>query len=116
MNQPLLYNRQPPRPAWGVRVDPRKTLSTSEPIVAAPLPTQVQLPLELGPERRAQAVVAPGDYVYTGQPVARLETGARNVDHSRPGATWSARRFRVGSLRFARARFPVPARGSQNAS
>ncbi|UCG73377.1 MAG: electron transport complex subunit RsxC [Chromatiales bacterium] len=79
MNQPLLYNRQPPRPAWGVRVDPRKTLSTSEPIVAAPLPTQVQLPLELGPERRAQAVVAPGDYVYTGQPVARLETGARNV-------------------------------------
>ena len=79
MTQPLAYNRQPPRPPWGVRVDSRKTLSTRQPVATAPLPAQVRLPLDLGPDRQARALVAPGDNVLTGQPVARLSAGAGNA-------------------------------------
>jgi electron transport complex protein RnfC len=81
VNQPLPYNRQPPRPAWGVRVEPRKAISTAQSIVTAPLPAQVQLPLDLGQDRKAQAQVAPGDIVLTGQPIACFAagTGAGNT-------------------------------------
>jgi len=79
VKQPLAYDRQPPRPAWGVRVESNKAMSTAQSIVIAPLPAQVQLPLDLGPERQAEPLVAPGDSVHTGQPVAHLAATVGNT-------------------------------------
>lgn len=78
MSEPRVYNPQPPRPAWGVRVDPRKAMSTSRPIVTAPLPSRVQLPLGKSPGFATAALVQPGDRVRTGQPVACLPPGTGN--------------------------------------
>ena len=95
MTQDRLYNPQPPRPAWGVRVDPRKNLSTARPIVQAPLPAHVQVPLGKHATAAAPALVVPGERVLKGQPVAGSPSGAGNqicapvsgtVSAIRPGA------------------------------
>jgi len=62
-------NLQPPRPAWGVALPMRKSRSTAQSITLAPPPRLVIVALDLygGPTR---LLVAVGDRVQTGQPLA----------------------------------------------
>ncbi len=81
------YLTQPPRPRWGVRVPPRKRLSTGRPIAACPLPGEVLIPLDCGryPVRRLGTVDAlgrsqcfePGQRVATGELIAISDDGGR---------------------------------------
>jgi len=72
MSSSLSYDPQPARPAWGVRVEANKSMSMGEAIQIAPLPSEVRIPLDLSPTRIAEATVAPGDSVRTGQLIARF--------------------------------------------
>ncbi|RMF98032.1 MAG: electron transport complex subunit RsxC [Gammaproteobacteria bacterium] len=73
----LPYRPQPPRPRWGVRVPPNKTLSTVRPIAACPLPDEVLIPLDCGPAGIATALVQPGQRVATGELIGLSEDGGR---------------------------------------
>ncbi|MEQ1802193.1 MAG: electron transport complex subunit RsxC [Gammaproteobacteria bacterium] len=75
MSEPANTNRtafdpQPRRPAWGVRMPLRKSLSTSEPLLVAPPPATVCVPMAQGPGAAARPVVTPGQRVRCGEPVA----------------------------------------------
>lgn len=65
MNAPATYNPQPPRPAWGVRIPQRKSLATRTPILRAPPPARVLIPLGPG----ARLLVVPGQSVRCGEPL-----------------------------------------------
>ena len=69
MLAPLKLDLQPPRPAWGVALAMRKSLSTAKPIaLAAPPRLCIVAPdLYAGP---ATLLVAVGERVQTGQPLA----------------------------------------------
>jgi electron transport complex protein RnfC len=78
MNEPGSYNPQPPRPVWGIRPPPRKTESTELPILTAPLPDEVNIPIQQCLGMPARAVVSPGQHVRTGEPIAECiaQTGS----------------------------------------
>ncbi|MEO8444021.1 MAG: electron transport complex subunit RsxC [Gammaproteobacteria bacterium] len=67
----LAFDPQPRRPAWGVRTPRRKGLSTGKPILVAAPPARVCLALGAGPGPAAEPVVAVGQRVVCGEPVAR---------------------------------------------
>jgi electron transport complex protein RnfC len=71
MNAPGRYNPQPPRPAWGIRPPPRKIESTRLPILEAPVPERVVIPIRQCLGMSARALVSPGEHVTTGQPIAQ---------------------------------------------
>lgn len=66
----IAWDAQPRRPAWGVRTPLRKSLSTREPLLVAPPPALVCIPLVHGPGAPARPVVVPGQPVLCGEPVA----------------------------------------------
>ena len=70
MNGPRSYNPQPPRPIWGIRPPPRKIDSTQLPILTAPLPGRVVIPIQQCLGMVARPIVTPGQYVKTGEPIA----------------------------------------------
>ncbi|MFQ5636283.1 MAG: hypothetical protein ACE5G3_13255, partial [Gammaproteobacteria bacterium] len=53
------YDPQPPRPAWGIRPPPRKTQSMTRPILVAPAPNRVVLPVQQCLGMAAEALVTP---------------------------------------------------------
>jgi len=73
MPGPPEINLYPPRPAWGIQVPTRKSLSTARPILQARLPAAVTLSL-WQPAGNAQPLVQAGDQVSTGQPVGWPES------------------------------------------
>jgi electron transport complex protein RnfC len=70
MSEPARYNPQPPRPAWGIRPPAKKNVSTHLPILTAPLPGEVVIPIQQCLGRPARAIVTPGQRVRTGEPIA----------------------------------------------
>ena len=74
---PIAYDAQPRRPAWGVRTPLRKSLSTSEPILVAPAPAMVCISLAQSAGETARALVAPGQSVRRGEPIAECPSGTR---------------------------------------
>jgi len=66
---PVAYDAQPRRPAWGVRTPLRKSFSTREPLLVAPPPSAVCVPLAHGLAAPARPVVVPGQRVLCGEPV-----------------------------------------------
>jgi electron transport complex protein RnfC len=71
MNAPGRYNPQPPRPVWGIRPPPRKTESTRLPVLEAPVPKQVVIPIRQCLGMSAQPLVSKGQRVKTGEPIAQ---------------------------------------------
>ena len=45
MNTPERFNPQPPRPAWGIRPPTKKLASMQLPILRAPVPDEVVIPI-----------------------------------------------------------------------
>jgi electron transport complex protein RnfC len=70
MNAPGKYNPQPPRPGWGIRPPPKKFESTQLPILEAPVPAQVVIPVQQCLGLSARPIVVPGQQVRTGEPIA----------------------------------------------
>jgi electron transport complex protein RnfC len=71
MNAPGRYNPQPPRPAWGIRPPPKKSESTQLPVLEAPIPEHVVIPIRQCLGMSARALVSPGQRVKTGEPIAQ---------------------------------------------
>ena len=65
------FNARPPRPPWGIRPQPRKTLSLKQPIRVMPPPELAVIPIEQCLGMAAEPLVAAGEHVLTGQPIAR---------------------------------------------
>jgi len=65
----IAYDALPRRPAWGVRAPLRKSLSTREPVLVAPPPAMVCIPLAQGPGAAARPLVVAGQHVLCGEPV-----------------------------------------------
>lgn len=78
MTSPGSYNPQPPRPPWGIRPPPRKTESTRLPILTAPIPDQVVIPIQQCLDMTANAIVHPGQRVLTGEPIAQAVAQAES--------------------------------------
>lgn len=74
MNKPVGFDPQPPRPVWGIRPPPRKTRSMQRPILVAPAPDRVVIPVRQCIGMDAEPIVAVGDAVLAGQPIARAQT------------------------------------------
>ncbi len=66
---PIAYDAQPRRPAWGISTPLRKSLSTREPLLVAPPPAVVCISLAQGTGAAATPAVAPGQRVACGEPV-----------------------------------------------
>jgi electron transport complex protein RnfC len=64
------FNPQPPRPSWGIRPPPRKDQSMVRPILVAPAPNQVVIPLRQCLGMAAETLVTPGQKVQAGEPIA----------------------------------------------
>jgi len=104
VTDPLAFDAQPRRPAWGVRTPLRKARSTSEPILVAPPPDSVCIPLAQGPGAPARAMVVAGQNVLCGEPIGEPgETGGPVVH-----ASISGRVQNVGSRLVAGSSEPVP--------
>jgi len=70
MSVPLRFNPQPPRPAWGIRPPTKKVASMELPILNAPVPDQVVIPIQQCLGLTAHATVTVGQHVRTGEPIA----------------------------------------------
>ncbi len=70
MSEPARYNPQPPRPAWGIRPPSKKNISTDLPILTAPIPKQVVIPIQQCLGLPARPIVTPGQQVRAGEPIA----------------------------------------------
>jgi len=75
------YNARPPRPAWGIRPRPRKSISLQQAIVSMPPPGRVIIPIDQCLGMAARPLVTVGEHVLTGQPIA----GADGATPDRPG-------------------------------
>ena len=74
MNKPTGYDPQPPRPEWGIRPPSRKTRSLELPILEAPLPAWVVIPIGQCLGVSAHAIVKPGQHVRAGEPIAQADS------------------------------------------
>lgn len=77
MNHVWSYNRQPPRPTWGVHVPSLKKDATAQPIRLAPPPGEATISLAQTAGQSFEPVVRPGERVLTGQPIARRADGGQ---------------------------------------
>ena len=103
-SDPAGFDAQPPRPTWGVRTPLRKSVSTREPILVAPAPARVCIPLVQGETPAARPLVAIGQAVRCGEPVgAPAEPGLPQVH-----ATIAGRVTAIGPALVAGAGGPVP--------
>ncbi|MDH5255023.1 MAG: electron transport complex subunit RsxC, partial [Gammaproteobacteria bacterium] len=95
----IAYDAQPRRPAWGVRTPLRKSLSTREPLLVAPPPALVRIPLVHGPDAVARPVVVPGQRVLCGEPVGEpVAAGLPRVHASISGHVTHVEPRRVAGL------------------
>ncbi len=69
VTDPIAYDAQPRRPAWGVRTPRRKARSTRVPLLIAPPPDTVCISLAQCPGEPARSVVAVGQHVLCGEPI-----------------------------------------------
>jgi len=69
VSDPLAYDPQPRRPAWGVRVPRRKARSTHLALLVAPPPSQVCISLAQCPGPPARVRVEAGQSVLCGEPI-----------------------------------------------
>lgn len=104
MNAPATWNAQPRRPAWGVRIPPRKSLATRAAILIAPPPARVTIPLIGGAGHCAQPLVAIGQTVRCGEPVA----AAAMPDHPVIHASIAGQVADIGAYPIAGTAVPVP--------
>lgn len=70
MNGIVEYNARPPRPAWGIRPQPRKPVSLTQPIRTMPPPGRVTIPIDQCLGMAAKPLVIVGQAVLTGEPIA----------------------------------------------
>jgi len=89
MTETVKYNARPPRPAWGIRPLPRKTISLQQPIRTMPPPERVVLPIAQCFGMTAQPLVTVGQHVLTGQPVAVATSPSKNIPETRLHASIS---------------------------
>lgn len=86
MNDPIAYDAQPRRPAWGVRTPLRKSLSTGVPVLVAPPPSAVCISLAQCPGTAARPTVVTGQRVLCGEPIGEPgEAGGPRVHASISG-------------------------------
>ncbi len=71
MKTPAGFDPQPPRPGWGIRPPTRKKQSMQRPILVPPAPARVIIPIEQCLGMAAEPLVAPGQAVLAGEPIAR---------------------------------------------
>jgi len=104
VTDPIAYDAQPRRPAWGVRIPLRKSLSTGAPILVAPPPATVCIQLARGGDAIARATVSAGQRVLCGEPIGEPgEAGAPRVHASISGRVTHVELRLVAGLRD-----PVP--------
>jgi electron transport complex protein RnfC len=77
MNQAWTYNRQPPRPTWGVHLPSLKQLASAQPIRLAPPPAEATISLAQSAGPPAAPIVTRGERVLTGQPIGRRDDGGQ---------------------------------------
>lgn len=77
MNNAWSYNRQPPRPTWGIHAPRHKSVSTGASIVVAPPPAVAVISLAQSVGPAAEPLVRPGDRVCSGQPIGRRADGGQ---------------------------------------
>jgi electron transport complex protein RnfC len=104
VTDPLAYDAQPRRPVWGVRAPLRKSLATREPILVAPPPPDVCIPLAQGPGPPARALVVEGQSVLCGEPIGEPAATGGPVVH----ASISGRVTRLEPRLVAGVLKPVP--------
>jgi Na+-translocating ferredoxin:NAD+ oxidoreductase subunit C len=93
------WDARPRRPAWGVRTPLRKSLSTREPLLVAPPPAWVCIPLAHGPDAAARPVVVPGQRILCGEPVGEpVAPGLPRVHASISGHVTHVESRRVAGL------------------
>jgi electron transport complex protein RnfC len=71
------YNRQPPRPTWGVHAPTLKAASLARPIREAPPPAEAVISLAQSARRAAAPLVRAGEHVLTGQPIGTRTDGSQ---------------------------------------
>ena len=99
MTDPIAYDPQPRRPAWGVRTPLRKSLSTRVPLLVAPPPAVVCISLAQCPGVAARAIVIPGQQVLCGEPIgAPMEDGGPRVHASISGQVTHVERRLVAGV------------------
>ena len=100
MTDPIAYDAQPRRPAWGVRAPLRKSLSTRVPVLIAPPPNLVCISLAQCPGAAARPSVVPGQRVLCGEPIAEPgEDGGPRVHASISGQVTHVELRLVAGLR-----------------
>ncbi len=99
------YDPQPRRPAWGVRAPLRKGLSTRVPILPAPAPSRVTIPLSSGVAGiSARPIVVPGQPVRCGEPIAEPTADGHPYIH----ASISGQITDIGMYPVAGSSGPIP--------
>ena len=99
MIDPIAYDAQPRRPAWGVRTPLRKALSTREPLLVAPVPSAVCISLAQCPGAAARPAVVPGQRVLCGEPIGEPgEKGGPRVHASISGTVTQVEQRLVAGL------------------
>lgn len=104
MSATAIWNPQPRRPTWGVRTPRRKALATQTPILIAPPPVRVTIPLTTSAGVSAKPVVVPGQSVRCGEPVAT----ALAADHPCIHASIAGQIADIGLYPVAGGSEPVP--------
>ena len=104
MSAPATWQAQPRRPAWGVRTPRRKSLTTQAPILEAPPPARVTIPLGHGAARPATPRVNIGQTVRCGEPIALPARPGQPVIH----ASIAGRIAAIDAYPVAGSALPVP--------
>ena len=105
MSAATLYDPQPRRPAWGVRTPLRKELSTRAPILQAPAPSRVTIPLSGSVTGiSARPIVVTGQQVRCGEPIAEPTADGHPYIH----ASISGRIADIGLYPVAGSSGPIP--------
>lgn len=104
MSAPATWQAQPRRPAWGVRTPRRKSLAMQAPILAAPPPARVTIPLGHGTAQPATPQVSIGQTVRCGEPIAAPAMPGHPTIH----ASIAGRIAAIGAYPVAGSTLPVP--------
>jgi len=83
------FNARPPRPAWGIRPLPRKTISLAQPIRTLPPPKRVVIPINQCLGMAARPLVTEGQHVLTGESIAGAVSPSANLPGPRVHASIS---------------------------
>ncbi|MCL4778823.1 MAG: electron transport complex subunit RsxC [Gammaproteobacteria bacterium] len=108
MSGPTTWQAQPRRPAWGVRTPRRKSLATQMPILAAPPPARVTIPLGNSAQTSTQPGASPlvvcGQVVRCGEPLAAPGSPGHPAIH----ASIAGRIAAIGTYPVAGSAQPLP--------